>query len=184
MKVAISGHRDLSLYNLDSLHALILDSLITLEKNNPKTKEFTLLSPLAAGADILVSDIALNFSSQKWLLEVPLPYDVVKYRSRLINGLSNINSNKILENFDRLILNAKELKTLSSIKNQNIEDFSQYYENLGKYLVDNCDILITIWNGKPANGKGGTGDVVQMAKEADKPIIWINPTTLETQYIL
>lgn len=47
----------------------------------------------------------------------------------------------------------------------------------GKYIVDHCDILFAIWNGKAAKGLGGTGDVVKYAKVKKKRIVHINPVT-------
>ena len=47
----------------------------------------------------------------------------------------------------------------------------------GKYIVDHCDILFAIWNGKAAKGLGGTGDVVKYAKRKMKKIVHVNPVT-------
>lgn len=44
----------------------------------------------------------------------------------------------------------------------------------GKSIVDNCEMLIAIWDGKPARGLGGTGDVVRYARNTGKAvsIVW------------
>lgn len=44
----------------------------------------------------------------------------------------------------------------------------------GRRIVEGCDLLVAIWNGQEAVGKGGTGDVVCYAKERGIPvsIIW------------
>jgi hypothetical protein len=44
----------------------------------------------------------------------------------------------------------------------------------GKSVVDNCDRLIAVWDGKPARGLGGTADVVMYARAAGKAvsIVW------------
>jgi hypothetical protein len=44
----------------------------------------------------------------------------------------------------------------------------------GKYIVDNSDRLIAIWDGEAAVGLGGTGDVVQYARKrgVDVTVIW------------
>jgi hypothetical protein len=44
----------------------------------------------------------------------------------------------------------------------------------GKAVVDQCDVLIAVWDGEPARGLGGTGDVVTYARELgrDVRIIW------------
>jgi hypothetical protein len=48
------------------------------------------------------------------------------------------------------------------------------YLAAGKAIVDNCELLIAIWDGKHAVGKGGTGDIVRYANErsVDLQIIW------------
>jgi hypothetical protein len=53
----------------------------------------------------------------------------------------------------------------------------------GKYIVDHCDILFAIWNGKAAKGLGGTGDIVEYAKLKKKGIVHINPVTREIKII-
>lgn len=44
----------------------------------------------------------------------------------------------------------------------------------GGKVVDQSDVLIAVWDGNTAAGKGGTGDIVQYAKEQGKTthIIW------------
>ncbi|WP_171471170.1 hypothetical protein [Frigoriglobus tundricola] len=49
----------------------------------------------------------------------------------------------------------------------------------GKYVVDHCDLLVTLWNGKQAAGKGGTGDVVEYARSLGRPLIHVHPGLLE-----
>jgi hypothetical protein len=44
----------------------------------------------------------------------------------------------------------------------------------GRSVVDNCEMLIAVWDGKPAKGLGGTADVVRYARETGKTvsIVW------------
>jgi len=49
------------------------------------------------------------------------------------------------------------------------------YFSAGKKVVDISDLVIAVWNGKPAAGLGGTADVVNYARQASKKIIYINP---------
>jgi predicted Rossmann fold nucleotide-binding protein DprA/Smf involved in DNA uptake len=44
----------------------------------------------------------------------------------------------------------------------------------GEAIVAASDVLLAIWDGKPAAGLGGTGDVVKYANEVAKPVhvIW------------
>ncbi len=44
----------------------------------------------------------------------------------------------------------------------------------GKGVVDNCEMLIAVWDGKPARGPGGTADVVRYAHDTGKAVrvVW------------
>jgi hypothetical protein len=48
------------------------------------------------------------------------------------------------------------------------------YWAAGRQLVDRCDRLFAVWNGKPAGGLGGTADVVAYARAQGRPttVIW------------
>ena len=50
------------------------------------------------------------------------------------------------------------------------------YHIRNRYMVDNCDLLIAIYNGE---GKGGTAYTVNYAREQGKEILIIDPNTLE-----
>jgi hypothetical protein len=51
------------------------------------------------------------------------------------------------------------------------------YFEAGKAVVDRSDVLIAVWNGRPAKGLGGTADVVTYALENGKKVIHINLVT-------
>lgn len=46
----------------------------------------------------------------------------------------------------------------------------------GRRVVDLCDLLVAVWDGLPAQGKGGTADVVAYARQQGKPVEVIWPT--------
>lgn len=49
----------------------------------------------------------------------------------------------------------------------------------GIFVADRCDLLVTLWNGKQAAGKGGTGDIVEYARALGKPVVHVHPDLLE-----
>jgi hypothetical protein len=49
------------------------------------------------------------------------------------------------------------------------------YLAAGHRVVDNSDIMLAVWDGKPAKGKGGTADVVDYAIKRGIPLIHIDP---------
>ena len=54
------------------------------------------------------------------------------------------------------------------------------YHMRNRYMVDNCDLLIAIYNGE---NKGGTAYTVNYAREWGKEILIIDPNTLEKRVI-
>ncbi len=53
------------------------------------------------------------------------------------------------------------------------------YAEIGRFVVDHCDVLIAIWDGKPARGVGGTAEVVSYAQEQKRPLIRVWPEDAE-----
>jgi hypothetical protein len=45
----------------------------------------------------------------------------------------------------------------------------------GRFVVESCECLIAVWNGKPAGGLGGTADVVAFALQQHRSVFHINP---------
>jgi len=49
----------------------------------------------------------------------------------------------------------------------------------GKFIVDKCDLLVAVWDGRPAEGLGGTADVVSYALDCGRQIVWLDPLEAE-----
>ncbi len=45
------------------------------------------------------------------------------------------------------------------------------YARAGEDVLDRCDVLLAVWDGQPAQGRGGTGEVVRRAREMGKPLL-------------
>lgn len=69
-------------------------------------------------------------------------------------------------NFNNLLLRSSNIINLS-FKNPSEE---AYWE-AGKTIVDSSDLVLAIWNGKEAEGLGGTGDIVKYAMSKGKTIL-------------
>ena len=48
------------------------------------------------------------------------------------------------------------------------------YRTAGELVISQADLLVAVWDGKPAHGIGGTGEMVKQALEAGIPVIHIN----------
>lgn len=65
---------------------------------------------------------------------------------------------------------AKEVRVLPDV-----EDVEESYLRAGHCVVDLCNVLLAVWDGQPAKGKGGTGDAVTYALNTNKRVVHINP---------
>lgn len=154
MKVGVSGHqeRDGADWNWtrDALASLLT------ELGGPVEG----WSSLAVGADQLFAETVLSLGGSlmtvvpgDWYEECyRSPAALARYRDLLSRG------------------GAIELDGL-----QGEEAFLQ----AGRKVADESDVLIAIWDGQPAKGKGGTGDIVDYARQLGKPVYRIDPVRCE-----
>ncbi|MFI7544426.1 hypothetical protein [Actinoplanes sp. NPDC049599] len=56
------------------------------------------------------------------------------------------------------------------------EPSEQAFLAAGQALVDRCDHLFAVWDGRPARGVGGTADVVTYARDRGRPVtvLWVD----------
>lgn len=122
--------------------------------------QFEVLSPIAEGADRLVVREALDLLDAD--LEVVLPLDKDDY-------LKDFESPESRAEFEDLYGRAHRIVPPPSASSR-----PEAYELAGRHVVDHCDVLIALWNGKPASGRGGTAAIVQYARARACPLYWIH----------
>lgn len=54
---------------------------------------------------------------------------------------------------------------------------SEAYLEAGLQTIEPADVLIAVWDGKPARGRGGTAQIVDAASTIDLPTVRIDPAT-------
>lgn len=116
------------------------------------------LSSLAIGADQLFASLVLESHNP---LKVILPND--RYEETFSLGPER-------ERYRSLLKQASEIQLLTGAPSK-----EESYLQAGKLIVDQSDRLLAVWDGKPAWGVGGTGDIVAYALASGKQIIHINP---------
>jgi len=54
------------------------------------------------------------------------------------------------------------------------------YENVGRYVVDHCDLLLALWDGQPGRGRGGTKEIIDYAIAQGRAVlrIWDGKCTI------
>lgn len=151
--LAITGHRRLP--TPSAIAHSICRSLTDLP-----TTQLTLLSPLAEGADRIAAHEILRLPNGILHAILPLPID--DYETDFPTPESRAE-------FRQLLAAATDIKILPPQPTR-----AEAYLAVGCHVVDSCDILLAVWDGKPARGLGGTAEVVTYAREQGKPLILID----------
>jgi hypothetical protein len=160
--IGVTGHRKLD--NQSALVSAIKSALDSIRQMAPpssgNSRLFVILSPLAEGADRLVVQEALRIPGTA--LEVALPMEKVDY-------MRDFGTAESKREFEELLTQARSIRTLP-VTSSRVEA----YEQVGRYVVDRCEILIAVWDGKPSVGRGGTQEIVQYARDNHRPLVWIH----------
>ena len=117
------------------------------------------VSPIADGADQIAAEVALELG---WELQLVLPFERDHYRATLANPEAR-------ERFDLLLERATCVLELPGDPKHGLDA----YVMTGRATVAHSDVLIAIWDGLPPRGRGGTGEVVQLALMRGTAIIHV-----------
>jgi hypothetical protein len=116
------------------------------------------ITALAAGADQIFADIILEMRGE---LYVVLPF--ASYEE-------TFSSDTARQRYFRLLSNAMHVETLARASSD-----EQSFLLAGFRVVELAETMIAVWDGKKAEGLGGTADVVAQARIKKVPIVHINP---------
>ena len=127
----------------------------------PDEARLRLTSSLAEGADRLGATAALAIGAS---LEVIMPFPPGEYEQDFPQAASR-------EEFRTLAARADSILVLDGQPGSR----DKAYEAAGVVLLENCDLLIAVWDGEPGRGRGGTRDLLDEAARRDIPIITVTP---------
>ena len=173
LAVGITGHRAevLAEGDVDRLRERIRETLILIEESGrslldrerdcfaSRAARLRFVSPIADGADQIAATLALELG---WELQAIIPFSRDQYRASLANDNAR-------ERFDALLERSVCLLELPG----DPDDSLDAYIMTGRATVAHCDVLIAVWDGKPPRGRGGTGEVVQLALTRGTSIIHV-----------
>jgi hypothetical protein len=129
----------------------------------------TLLSGLAEGADRHVAQLALG---EGYALHAVLPFARDTYALDFTGAASRAQ-------FGELLAQAARVTELAGRPGFS----AQAYRRAGHALLDESDVLLAVWDGQPAQGAGGTAEVVNEACRRRMPVIHVS-TRPRTQPVL
>jgi len=124
---------------------------------------------LALGADQLFADLVLKRGGS---LTVIVPF--AEYETKFAEGTDR-------DSYKRLLAKADTVEVLQSAGSNR-----EAYFKAGKQVANRSELLIAVWDGRPAAGLGGTAGVVEYVRQCGRPLVHIDPvsrTVNESNYV-
>ncbi|WP_328316696.1 hypothetical protein [Streptomyces sp. NBC_00388] len=150
-RIGVTGHRSIPpgvlAHVREELRALLAGYAGPLEA----------LSSLAAGADQLFAGLALDYGARLTAVIPSGDYELGFCDPGELAGYRRLRGRASRE-----------------VRMDFPHSTDEAYYAAGTYIADRCDRLVAVWDGLPARGLGGTGDIVSYALAAGKPVtvIW------------
>lgn len=177
LRIAFTGHRPDKLggYDFYSVNnSKIMISLSKVVKSLLETgyNNFKFISGGAIGIDhmsVFIVDKLRNnqFKNKDIEIEIAVPFR---------NQSSNWFNQDDIDRYNAQLKIADKVTYIDTLNDYKVNDCEENIYHIGKlqrrneYMVDNCDILIAVWNGS----KSGTKNCIDYAKKTGKQIIYIN----------
>jgi hypothetical protein len=169
--VGIVGHRSERIVDAAAVRARIDEVLRTVQNALDRIAasrlfdggrhKLRLVSAMADGADRIAAQAALDLNET---LEIVLPFQPAEYER-------DFETPELIEEFRALLARASSVIVLDG----HISGRPLAYEAAGYTLLDNCDLLIAVWDGEPGRGRGGTRDWLSEAARRAMPVVVIPP---------
>jgi hypothetical protein len=167
LSVGVTGHRGVVAATTDATVAGLLAALAAATDRvwrqdaaifTPDAPSLRLVTALAEGADQAVAKVALV---NGYAIHAILPLPQADYAKDFSDAAE----------FDRLIAASQCVLQLPAQPGGRPDA----YALAGRATVAHSDVLIAVWDGKPARGRGGTAEVVDLAIRRGLPVIHVPP---------
>jgi hypothetical protein len=124
--------------------------------------EIRIVSALAEGADRVVADAGLDAG---FTLHAIFPFPLHVYESDFKTADSK-------REFHDLLSQARARLILPGAKSaDDPAPANRAYETVGLMMLRQCDLVVAVWDGEEARGRGGTETIVQHALASGRPIL-------------
>lgn len=156
LTVGVTGHRDLPDTDIAAVRESVQEWLIGLQQQFPDLS-LEVLSGLAAGADQLVSEVALELGID---VIAVLPFDASVYKLDFPAGEARSRFESLLQRVQVITLPLLEGTTLASLQAESAAR-DRHYAQLGVFVSSHAEVLLALWDGKDIDALGGTSSVVR-----------------------
>jgi len=152
--IGVTGHRDIAVDD-ERLRTTVVRELERLQRAAPDRRA-VVLSCLAEGADRLVARLAIDHLDAELVAVLPMPPR--EYRRDFRSAASRRDFDALLEAASRRVtVDDLDVRVEESHEGQR----ARRYALAGAWLVERSNVLVAIWDGKPARGVGGTAQIVR-----------------------
>jgi hypothetical protein len=152
MRVGITGHQQLE----DPEAWPWVEEIVGLELG-AAAAPVVVVTSLAVGADQLVARLGIARGAT---VHAVLPFAGIERTFAAEEGL---------QAYRRLVSQA----TVEVLQTSGTDEDA--FMAAGRRVVELSDVMIAVWDAKPAKGKGGTADIVAYAIASGVPVVHINP---------
>lgn len=164
IRIAATGHRPNRLPPdwrplRDQCRAAILAIVAAAHAAARNRLPLRVISAMAEGADRIIADAGLALGAEMLCL---LPFCATEYEKDFATAGSRAE-------FRALIARAAGVTELPGVR----ADADAAYEAVGRAVIADSDIVIAIWDGGAAAGRGGTAQIVAEALARRMPVVHI-----------
>jgi len=182
--IGFTGHRNLP----DHGHAIAaLRGVIEQVQKKARARNGTveIFSSLAFGSDLLIMEVARGLNVPLHLI-LPKPVNTPDEANALpkSEGLAgDFWKNGAFLEADWELAHRQIGEAERGVKGGTVrlvngaQTSPECYYDTNVQIVDSSDLVVAVWNGKEAAGLGGTGDVVELARIRNLPLMIIDPET-------
>jgi hypothetical protein len=164
MRIGFTGHRPNRLHiGAGRVAARLGEVVVRLKADHDRARPgepVVAISALAEGSDRLFAEAALDAG---FTLHALLPMPVSDYVQTFEDAATT-------PAFHALLARCARVEALPGA----LADSKAAYEALGRAMVAGSGLLVTVWDGKPAAGRGGTPEVIEVALAHGRPVIWVD----------
>lgn len=166
LNVAITGHRPNRMpeRHWERVRSDLNGTFAKLEEQHPG-RRLVLMSGLAEGADRLAAFVALG---RGWKLRATLAFHRSRFEEDFPNAAAVGEFRSLLKAADKI-----DEPQRGAHLGLAAEDG---YDSVARSLLSRADVVVAVWDGADSRGKGGTVEVIEAARKAGIPVVWISAT--------
>jgi hypothetical protein len=124
----------------------------------------SLVASLAEGADRIFVAEAL---ARGWPVTAVLPFEQDEFARDFATTASR-------QAYREILARSVDVIELPGVRRGDGDGAA--YAAANDVMLDRADLLLTVWDGQPVRGPGGTAEVVDQARARGLPVVWIAAT--------